>query len=114
MPEILERVRAGEPDPRCEMCGGVIKSDTVSFGQSLVPEVIDAAMQAAEECDVLLAAGSSLSVVPAANVVPRAKASGARIVIVNGEPTSMDRYGDAVLIGSLGELLPALIAPKRQ
>ncbi len=119
MPEILERVRAGEPDPHCLVCAergdvGVIKSDTVSFGQSLVPEVIDAAMRAAEECDVLLAAGSSLSVFPAANVVPRAKASGARVVIVNGEPTSMDRFADAVLIGSLGELLPALIAPKRQ
>ena len=109
MPETLERVRAGDPDPACEICGGVIKSDTVSFGQSLVPEVIDAAMRAAEECDVLLAAGSSLSVFPAANVVPWAKASGARIVIVNGEPTSMDRYADALLIGSLGELLPALI-----
>jgi NAD-dependent deacetylase len=119
MPEILERVRAGEPDPHCLVCAergdvGVIKSDTVSFGQSLVPEVIDAAMRAADECDVLLAAGSSLSEFPAANVVPRARASGARIVIVNGEPTSMDRYADALLIGSLGELLPALIAPKRQ
>ncbi|MGZ4766887.1 MAG: SIR2 family NAD-dependent protein deacylase [Ilumatobacteraceae bacterium] len=112
MPETLERVRAGDPDPACEVCGGVIKSDTVSFGQSLVPEVIDAAMRAAEECDVLLAAGSSLSVFPAANVVPRAKASGARIVIVNGEPTGMDRFADALLIGSLGDLLPALIAPK--
>jgi NAD-dependent deacetylase len=58
----------------------------------------------------LLAAGSTLSVFPAANVVPRAKASGARVVIVNGEPTAMDRYADAVLIGSLGELLPKLIA----
>jgi len=112
MPEILERVRAGESDPPCELCGGVIKSDTVSFGQALVPEVIDAAMQAAEECDVLLAAGSSLSVFPAANVVPRAKAGGARIVIANGEPTGMDRYADAMLIGSLGELLPALIETK--
>ncbi len=117
MQEILERVRAGEPDPHCLACAergdvGVIKSDTVSFGQALVPEVIDAAMRAAEECDVLLAAGSSLSVFPAANVVPRAKASGARIIIVNGEPTSMDRYADALLIGSLGELLPALIERK--
>jgi NAD-dependent deacetylase len=112
MPETLERVRAGDPDPACDICGGVIKSDTVSFGQSLVPEVIDAAMRAAEECDVLLAAGSSLSVFPAAHVVPRAKASGARIGIVNGEPTGMDRCADALLIGSLGDLLPALIEPK--
>jgi NAD-dependent deacetylase len=115
MPETLERVRAGEPDPHCLACAergatGVLKSDTVSFGQSLVPEVIDAAMRAAEECDVLLAAGSSLSVFPAANVVPRAKASGARVVIVNAQPTGMDRFADVVLLGSLGELLPALLA----
>ncbi len=110
MPEALERVRAGDDDPGCLVCGGVLKSDTVSFGQNLVPEVIDAAMRAAEECDVLLAAGSTLSVFPAANVVPRAKAHGARIVIVNGEPTAMDRFADALLIGSLGELLPLLIA----
>ena len=76
--------------------GGILKSDTISFGQSLVPEVIDAAMRAADECDVLLAVGSTLTVFPAANVVPRAKASGARVVIVNAEPTAMDRFADVV------------------
>ncbi len=110
MQETLQRVRAGEADPHCLVCDvGVLKSDTVSFGQSLVPEVIDAAMRAADECDLLLAAGSTLSVYPAANVVPRAKAQGARIVIVNGEPTAMDRFADALVLGSLGELLPGLI-----
>jgi NAD-dependent deacetylase len=110
MQETLERARAGEEDPHCLVCHvGILKSDTISFGQSLVPEVIDAAMQAADECDLLLAAGSTLSVFPAANVVPRAKAHGARVVIVNGEPTGMDRFADALLIGSLGELLPALL-----
>lgn len=110
MQETLQRVRGGEEDPHCLVCGvGVLKSDTVSFGQSLIPEVIDAAMRAADECDLLLAAGSTLSVFPAANVVPRAKAGGARVVIVNGEPTAMDRFADALVIGSLGEVLPALI-----
>ena len=110
MLETLDRVRAGEDDPHCLVCHvGVLKSDTISFGQALVPEVIDAAMRAADECDLLLAAGSMLSVFPAANVVPRARAHGARVVIVNGESTAMDRYADAVLIGLLGELLPALI-----
>jgi NAD-dependent deacetylase len=110
MPETLDRVRAGEEDPHCLVCHvGVLKSDTISFGQALVPEVIDAAMRAADECDLLLAAGSTLSVYPAANVVPRARANGARIVIVNGQPTAMDRFADALLIGLLGELLPALI-----
>jgi NAD-dependent deacetylase len=74
-----------------------------------VPEVIEAAMVAAEQCDLLLAVGSSLSVFPAANVVPRAKAAGARVVIVNGEPTKMDRYADAVLLGQISEVLPRLV-----
>jgi NAD-dependent deacetylase len=110
MESILERVRAGEDDPACARCGGVLKSDTISFGQSLVPDVIDAAMRAAEHCDLLIAAGSSLSVFPAANVVPRAKACGAHVVIVNGEPTKMDRFADDVLIGALSALLPTLCA----
>jgi NAD-dependent deacetylase len=120
MAETLERVRAGDPDPSCLEChaagridgpgDGILKSDTISFGQALVPEVIDAALRAADECDLLLAVGSTLSVFPAANVVPRAKAAGARVVIVNGEPTRMDRYADAVLLGQISELLPALVA----
>lgn len=109
MAELLERVRDGDDDPHCESCGGVIKSDTISFGQSLVPEVIDAALVAAEACDVLIAAGSTLTVFPAANLVPRAKLAGARIVIVNGEPTGMDHHADALLIGELSELLPELL-----
>lgn len=110
MDEAIERVRNGDPDPSCLECGdGILKSDTISFGQALVPEVIDAALAAAERCDVLLAAGSSLSVYPAANIVPRAKAAGARVVIVNGQPTNMDRFADVVLLGELSELLPRVI-----
>jgi NAD-dependent deacetylase len=111
MEVMLERVRAGEEDPACQLCGGIVKSATISFGQSLVPEVIDAALAAAARADLLLAVGSTLQVYPAANVVPRAKAAGARVVIVNGQPTHMDRYADALLIGPIGELLPALVAP---
>jgi NAD-dependent protein deacetylase/lipoamidase len=109
MEVMLARVRAGEDDPSCAHCGGIVKSATISFGQALVPEVIDAAMDAAERADLLLAVGTSLQVFPAANVVPRAKASGARVVVVNGEPTAMDRFADAVLIGAISELLPALV-----
>ncbi|MDO8390841.1 MAG: Sir2 family NAD-dependent protein deacetylase [Actinomycetota bacterium] len=113
MPEMLERVRSGEDDPPCELCGGIVKSDAILFGQNLVPQVIQAAMHAAEGCDLLIAAGSSLSVFPAANVVPRARAVGARVVILNGEPTNMDRFAHAVLRGQLSELLPVLcgVAP---
>jgi NAD-dependent deacetylase len=108
MSETLERVRAGEPDPSCELCGGILKSATISFGQALVPEVIDRAMDAADEADLLLAVGSSLSVYPAANVVPRARFAGARVVIVNAEPTPFDDIADAVLRGSISDILPAI------
>jgi NAD-dependent deacetylase len=110
----LERVLAGEDDPDCLVCRsagrhGILKSDTISFGQALVPAVIDRAMQVSEECDLFLAVGSSLSVHPAANAVPRARAGGARVVIVNGEPTKMDRFADAVVLAPIGEVLPRLI-----
>ena len=108
MLDVLERVRGGELDPPCELCGGVLKSDTISFGQALVPEVIDAALAAADRCDLLVAAGSTLSVFPAANVVPRAKAAGAGIVIANGGPTKMDRFADVMVLGDLSSTLPAL------
>ena len=111
MGETLDRVRAGEDDPPCMVCGGILKSDTISFGQSLVPDVIDRALTVCEECDVLLAVGSTLSVYPAAGCVPRAKAMGARVVIVNAGPTEMDRLADAVLNGPIGDLLPAIVTP---
>lgn len=110
MADLLDRVRAGEEDPPCVVCGGIVKSDTILFGQDLVPAVIDAAMFAADNCDLVIAAGSTLSVFPAANVVPRAKAAGARVIIVNGESTKMDSLADAVLLGPLSKLLPTLCA----
>ena len=109
MEQAIERVRNGEEDPQCLSCGGILKSDTISFGQALVPEVIARAMQVSEECDVFIAVGSTLSVFPAANAVPRAKAAGAKIIIVNGVPTEMDRYADAVLLGDISVLLPQLV-----
>ena len=110
MAEMLDRVRAGEEDPPCEVCGGIVKSDTILFGQDLVPWIIEAAMVAAQNADLVIAAGSTLSVFPAANVVPRARSAGAKVIIVNGESTKMDHLADAVLIGPLSELLPALCA----
>ncbi len=110
MADSLDRVRAGEEDPACLVCGGILKSDTISFGQALVPEVIDQAMRVSDECDLLIAVGSTLSVFPAANCVPRAKAGGARVIIVNGAETAMDRYADWLLVGPIGEILPELVA----
>jgi NAD-dependent deacetylase len=108
MPVVLDRVRAGEEDPPCRECGGILKSATISFGQQLVPEVIDRAMRAAGEADLLLAIGSTLQVYPVAAAVPRAKAAGARIVIVNAEPTHFDDIADAVIRRQIGEALPAI------
>ena len=90
MEKALARVAAGEEDPPCRTCGGILKSATISFGQSLVPEVIDRAYTVAEEADVVLAVGTTLSVYPAANVVPIAKRNGAYVIILNAEPTEMD------------------------
>jgi NAD-dependent deacetylase len=108
MQEALNRVRAGEADPACRTCGGVLKSDTVSFGQALVPEVIARAMQVASEADLLLAIGSTLQVYPVAGVVPLAKESGARVIIMNDQPTPLDELADALLRGAIGELLPEI------
>ena len=110
MQDVLERVRAGEADPACRACGGILKSDTISFGQALVPAVIDRAMAAAGDADLLLAVGSTLQVYPVAGVVPVAKEAGARIVIVNNQPTPMDSLADALVRGPIGEVLPAVCA----
>ena len=111
MERALERVRAGEEDPPCRSCGGILKSATISFGQNLVPEDLARAQLAAETCDLLLAVGSSLGVYPAAGMVPIAKESGAALIIVNAEPTPFDPSADAVLRGSISEVLPALVRP---
>jgi NAD-dependent deacetylase len=108
MQPVLERVAAGEDDPACERCRGILKSATISFGQPLVPEVIERAMRAAEQADLLLAIGTSLQVYPVAGAVPVAKAAGARVVIVNAEPTPFDEIADTVLRQRIGEVLPAL------
>jgi NAD-dependent deacetylase len=117
------RVRAGEDDPTClcpvpvgaatddasrSVCGGILKSATISFGQSLVPEDLMRAEEAASRCDLLLAVGSTLGVFPAAGLVPVAVRHGAVVVIVNGGPTEMDDLADVVVRGSISELLPAL------
>ncbi len=109
MDETLDRVRAGDPDPACLVCGGMLKSATISFGQSLVEADLERAFHAAEACDVLLAVGSTLGVYPVAAMVPTAKQAGARIVIVNAERTEMDDLADVVIRGSISEVLPQII-----
>lgn len=105
----LDRVRAGEPDPPCRSCGGILKAATISFGQGLVVDDLRRADAAARRADLMLAVGSTLGVYPIANVVPLAKAHGAPVVIVNGGPTEMDDLADVRLQGSISDLLPALV-----
>jgi NAD-dependent deacetylase len=105
----LARVRAGEDDPPCRSCGGILKTATISFGQSLVMEDLRRAELAAQSCDLLLAIGTTLAVYPAAGVVPIAKSCGARIVILNAERTEMDGLADALLRGSISEVLPRIV-----
>jgi NAD-dependent deacetylase len=88
-----------------------LKSATISFGQALVERDLRRAQDAARHCDLILAVGSTLAVYPVAGVVPVAKDAGARVVIVNAQPTEMDFLADAVLRGSIGAILPRLVAP---
>jgi len=109
MQTVLDRVRAGEEDPACNECGGILKSDTISFGQALAPEVIERAMTAAEEAELLLAVGTSLQVYPVAGAVPIAKQAGARVVIMNAQPTQFDDLADALLNGPISIELPLVV-----
>ena len=108
MAEVAERLRAGEEDPPCTECGGILKSDTISFGQSLKPGVMERAMRCAQECDLMLAVGSTLQVYPVAGVVPVARQFDAKLVIVNAQPTAFDDIADALLPGAIGDVLPAI------
>ncbi len=110
MQAVLDRVRAGEEDPSCHDCGGILKSATISFGQALVPEVIDRAMNAAAEADLFFAVGTSLQVYPIAGALPAARTAGARIVIVNAQPTPFDDIADAVYREPIGTVLPQLFS----
>ena len=104
----VARVAAGEDDPRCRTCGGILKSAAILFEQSLVRADIIRAEDAARSCDLLLAVGTTLAVYPAAGMVPIASRGGARIVILNAEPTELDHLADLVLREPIGEALPII------
>jgi NAD-dependent deacetylase len=108
--ETLERVRAGEDDPGCTACGGILKSATISFGENLVPADLQRSQVAAGRADVFLAIGTSLAVFPAAGLPEIALRNGARLVILNAEETPFDPVADVVVRDRLGETLPALVA----
>ena len=107
---VLERVRAGEDDPACEQCGGVLKSATISFGQNLVPADLDRAQDAADHCDVFVAIGTSLTVYPVAYLPEHALSAGARLVVLNAQETPFDRAAAAVVRDPIGTVLPEIVA----
>lgn len=109
MEAALERVRAGEEDPECEDCGGILKSATISFGQNLEPEVIGRAQAAAGACDFLLAVGTSLTVYPVAYLPESALANGAKLVVVNAQDTPYDSLANAVFQDQIKGVLPPLV-----
>jgi len=109
MPVALDRVRAGEADPHCRACSGILKSATVSFGQNLVPEVIDRALRCAAEADLFFSIGTSLQVYPIAGAVDIARRAGARLVILNAEATPFDHLADSVFRETIGTVLPQLL-----
>jgi NAD-dependent deacetylase len=110
MADTLARVRAGEADPSCADCGGILKSATVMFGQSLDPTVLRHAAAAAQNADVFLAIGSTLTVEPAASLCAVAARAGARLIIVNRDPTPYDALATAVIRQPIGEAVPAIVS----
>jgi NAD-dependent deacetylase len=109
MEDALARVEAGEEDPPCLECGGILKSATVMFGQRLDPVVLGEAMAITKACQVFIAVGSSLQVQPAAGLAGVAADHGARLIIVNAEPTPYDDRADQVIREPIGTALPKLL-----
>jgi NAD-dependent deacetylase len=106
----LDRVAAGEPDPACLRCGGILKSGTIMFGEALNPDTLDQAARIAMACEVFWAVGTSLRVEPAASLCEVVVRSGAELVIVNAEPTPYDVLASAVVREPIGEALPRMVA----
>lgn len=94
--------------PDCKDCGGIVKTATVSFGQQMPEEAMRRAQAEAESCDLFIAVGSSLVVYPAAAFPLIARRGGARLVIVNREPTDLDEYADLVVNADIGDTLDPL------
>ncbi|MEV5795780.1 Sir2 family NAD-dependent protein deacetylase [Streptomyces sp. NPDC052192] len=110
MEDALARVDAGEDDPGCLACGGILKPATVLFGERLDPVVLGQAAAIAKACQVFIAVGSSLQVHPAAGLAGVAADHGARLVVVNAEATPYDEIADEVVREPIGSALPALLS----
>jgi NAD-dependent deacetylase len=109
LPWIRERFEAGGSAPDCPHCGGFIKTATISFGQAMPEAAMRRAEQLAVGCNLFVAIGSSLVVWPAAGFPLLAKRNGARLVIINREPTDFDEVADLVINGDIGTVLAPFI-----
>ncbi|MFE9448580.1 NAD-dependent deacetylase [Streptomyces sp. NPDC006739] len=109
MEDALARVEAGEEDPPCLRCGGILKSATVMFGERLDPVVLGEAVAITKACTVFIAVGTSLQVQPAAGLAGVAADHGARLVVVNAEPTPYDDRAEEVVREPIGTALPRLL-----
>ncbi len=108
--EIQVRLEAGDLEPRCDDCEGILKSMTVSFGEDLPAQVWAESVELAGACDLFLALGSSLVVYPAAGLPETAVRNGAKLVIINRDPTPMDPSAALVIHGPIGEAMTAVMA----
>jgi NAD-dependent deacetylase len=109
MDEAVKRVEGGDHAPECDHCGGLLKPATISFGQAMPAREMQLAAEAAKDCDLFLAVGSSLVVYPAAALPELAKRYGAALIIINRTPTPMDAIADLVVNDEIGKTLPELI-----
>ncbi|MGW1537260.1 SIR2 family NAD-dependent protein deacylase [Streptomyces aureus] len=109
MDDALARVDAGEADPACVTCGGILKPATVMFGEHLDPVVLGEAAAIAKACQVFIAVGTTLQVHPAAGLAGVAADHGARLVVVNAEPTPYDERAEEVVREPIGTALPELL-----
>jgi NAD-dependent deacetylase len=100
---------ATKEPPSCAMCGGIVKSATISFGQAMPEEEMERASEAAHACDLFLAIGSSLVVYPAAGLPIAAKRNGAKLVILNRDPTELDSLADLVINGEIGPTMARVV-----
>ena len=106
---IDKRLSAGDSVPKCKKCGGRIKTDVVLFNEPIVEDLLEEATKYAEDCDVFMVLGSSLSVFPANQIPLLARKAGAKLIFINRDPTYMDKYASLRLLGELGTYLPLVI-----
>jgi NAD-dependent deacetylase len=112
--EVQESIRRGLKVPRCDDCGGLLKSDTISFGQAMPERETNEAYRRSLDSDLFIVVGSSLVVQPAAYMPIQDKQGGAKVVIINRDPTPHDEYADVVINGPAGETMARILEKVRE